>query len=130
MARFSTGAIENRVRDMKSLTVRAANIGTDSANVLLEVFHAPGAADGPSMQVLFVQRLVSVIPDQVQTFDNIFADLDAVTVRVTTSGDGMDSIAVSVAARDAQRRVIPGYVASNPSRLDPPLQFRNNVGSF
>ncbi len=122
MARLSTGAIENRLRDMKSLTVRAANIGTDSANVLFEVFHARRAADGPSTQELYVQRLVTVIPDQVQNFDNIFADLDAVTVRVTTSGAGQDSIAVSVAALDAARRAIHGFVSSNPERLDPPQQ--------
>ncbi|TFE25226.1 hypothetical protein [Cohnella luojiensis] len=130
MARLSTGAIENRGRDMKSLTVRAANIGSDSAEVLLEVFHARGAADGPSMQELYVQRLVAVIPNQLQTFDNIFADLDAVTVRVTTSGVGEDSIAVSVAARDAGRRVIPGFVSSNPSRLDTPPQEGNEEGPF
>jgi hypothetical protein len=112
MAIHSTGAIENRGRDLKSLVVRAANVGTDSADVLLEVFHALNAADGPSMQQLYIQRLVSVPSNQLQTFDNIFADLDAVTVRVTTSNLGQDTISVSVTARDAQKRRIPGLQPS------------------
>ncbi|WP_219837077.1 hypothetical protein [Paenibacillus sp. R14(2021)] len=123
MAIYSTGAIENRGRDMKSLTVRAANIGTAAGNVLLEVFHALNAADGVSQQVLYVQRLVSVAPDQLHTFDNIFPDLDSVTVRVTTSDLGQALIAVSVASRDAQRRVIPGFVSTNPGRFDVPERF-------
>ncbi|MBN2909809.1 hypothetical protein JQC72_09760 [Polycladomyces sp. WAk] len=74
MAIITTGANENRSRDMKSLSVRAANIGADSADVLLEVFRAvPSAGDGPASQELYVQRLVSVEPNQLQTFDNIFA---------------------------------------------------------
>ncbi len=108
---------------MKSLTVRAANIGTAAGNVLLEVFHALNAADGVSQQVLYVQRLVSVAPDQLHTFDNIFPDLDSVTVRVTTSDLGQALIAVSVASRDAQRRVIPGFVSTNPGRFDVPERF-------
>jgi hypothetical protein len=109
MAIHSTGAIENRGRDIKSLVVRAANVGTDSAEVLFEVFHALNAEDGPSMQQLYVQRLVAVPPNQLHSFDNIFADLDAVTVKVTTSNLGQDSISVSVTARDAQKKRIPGF---------------------
>jgi hypothetical protein len=108
MAIHSTGAIENRGRDIKSLVVRAANVGIDSADVLLEVFRALNASDGPSTQQLYVQRLVAVPPNQLQTFDNIFADNDAVTVKVTTSNLGQDTISVSVSARDAQQRRIPG----------------------
>ncbi|MCZ8513587.1 hypothetical protein O9H85_14315 [Paenibacillus filicis] len=105
MAIFTTGAIENRGREIKSLVVRGANVGTQAADVLLEVFHALNAADGPSVQQLYVQRLVAVGPDQLQTFDNIFSDLDAVTVRVTTSNLGADTVSVSVTARDSQRRL-------------------------
>ncbi|UUZ80749.1 hypothetical protein LJK88_38990 [Paenibacillus sp. P26] len=90
------------------MAVRAANVGTDPADVLLEVHFAAQAGDGLAVQQMYVQRLVAVPPNQVMTFDDIFADLDAVTVNVTTSGVGADFIAVSVAARDAQRRVIPG----------------------
>jgi hypothetical protein len=94
------------------MVVRAANVGTDSADVLLEVFHALNPADGPSIQQLYVQRLVAVTPNQLHTFDNIFADLDAVTVRVTTSNLGQDTIAVTVTARDAQQRRIAGLQPS------------------
>jgi hypothetical protein len=108
MAIHSTGAIENRSRDIKSLVVRATNVGTDAADVLLEVSHALNSSDGPSMQQLYVQRLVSVPPNQLHTFDNIFSELDVVTVKVTTSNLGQDTISVSVAARDAQKRRISG----------------------
>jgi hypothetical protein len=126
MAIHSTGAIENRGRDIKSLVVRAANVGTDSADVLLEVFHALNAADGPSMQQLYVPRLVNVQSNQLQTFDNIFADLDAVTVKVTTSNLGQDAISVSVTARDVQKRRIPGLQPS-VERI-PSLQSQFGVG--
>jgi len=47
MAIITTGSMENRSRDVRSLAVRAANVGTESANVLLEVFRAvPSAEDG------------------------------------------------------------------------------------
>jgi hypothetical protein len=126
MAIHSTGAIENRGRDIKSLIVRAANVGADTADVLLEVFHAVNAADGLSMQQLYVQRLVAVPSNQLQTFDNIFADLDAVTVRVSTSNLGQDTISVSVTARDVQRRRIPGF--QPPVERIPSFQNQFGVG--
>jgi hypothetical protein len=120
MAVITTGALENRSREIKSLAVRAANVGTQMTDVLLEVFHAPNASDGPSVQQLYVQRLISVAPDQLHTFDNIFGDLDAVTVRLTTSGLGQDTVAVTVSTRDAQRRNIPGLQAVQAARISSP----------
>jgi hypothetical protein len=120
MAIFSTGVIDNRRRAIRSLDIHAANIGSDPADMLLEVFHAGGAADGPSEQVLYVQRLVTVTPDRLHTFADIYADLDKVTVRITTSGLGQNAIAFSIAARDAQRREMTGLVAPNFNRFDQP----------
>jgi hypothetical protein len=108
------------------MVVRAANVGTDSADVLLEVFHALNAGDGPSMQQLYVQRLVAIPPNQLQTFDNIFTDLDAVSVRVTTSNLGQDTISVTVTARDAQQRRIAGLQPSMERLPNTQPQFRVN----
>jgi hypothetical protein len=118
MAIYSTGVVDNRRRVIRSLDIHAANIGPAAADVLLEVFHGNGVADGPSQQVLYVQRLVSVTPDQFHTFGDIFSDLDTVTARITTSNVGQNSVAVSIVARDAQRIEIPGIVSPNPSRFD------------
>jgi hypothetical protein len=112
---FPSVPLDNEKRTIKSLVARTSNEGTSSASVLLEVFYPTDPVDdGPSAKSLYVQRMVDLQPGTIHTFDRIFTDFPYLDARITASGAGADSVAVSFAARDAANNVLPGVVQASP----------------
>jgi hypothetical protein len=123
---FPSAPMENDKRTIKSLVARASNEGTSAASVMLEVFYPPDPVDdGPSAKSLYVQRLVDLQPGTIQTFDHISTDFPFLEARITASGAGVASVAVSFAARDAANNALPGMIQAfppNPEAIQAPPQ--------